>query len=113
MAYTRSHGSIYLLSTESGQAEADKIVNVRARVCLKYRPISRPDKVWARRRRVDFISFIFLKQEVDTVDGPYMAKLHKRIKFFSFLSTLKLLNIVKSVKVHDNYIEPCVGVGLT
>ena len=38
MAYTRSHGSIYLLSTESEQTEADKIVNVGARVCLKYGP---------------------------------------------------------------------------
>ena len=47
MAYTRSHGSIYLLSTESGHTEADKIVNVGARVCLKYGPISRPDKVGA------------------------------------------------------------------
>ena len=45
MAYTRAHGSIYLLSTESGHTEADKIVNVGARVCLKYGPISRPDKV--------------------------------------------------------------------
>ena len=77
MAYTRSPGSIYLLSTESGQTEADKIVNVRARVCLKYRPISRPDKVWARRRRVDFISFIFLKQEVGcgwTIHGKTSQK---------------------------------------
>ena len=45
MAYTRSHGSIYLLSTESEQTEADKIVNVGARVCLKYVPISTADKV--------------------------------------------------------------------